>query len=250
MLVSLSTTSKSNVHLWTKAKNLFTLHHKGFNIPKSIILDKRVSKEELDFLYKEYISSDIYIIRSSANIEDGKNDSFAGIFDSIEGFYELWYMYDDYLQVLKWIDSDSFLTYTKIKNIDAKWTCINIIVQEYIKWDYSWIYFSNFEWNKYLEFIKGWNALLVEGRVNPNSVRIGADFNILECNIQPQDIYLDSNLDIIKYNRKDSYFMKYLSSDLFNILHKIEGVFRFPVDVEWTIMDKKIYILQVRPITF
>jgi len=74
------------------------------------------------------------------------------------------------------------------------------------------------------------------------------DFNILEVEYNLQDKILNSSLEILDFYKK-VYIDKKLLLKLIKQFIKIEKLYQIWVDIEWTIKDEEIYILQVRPIT-
>jgi phosphoenolpyruvate synthase/pyruvate phosphate dikinase len=74
------------------------------------------------------------------------------------------------------------------------------------------------------------------------------DYNILKYEYNKQEYFMNDNLEKTSYNQEihlnDEIFIK-----LINEFKKIEELFNYDVDIEWTIKNDIIYILQVRPIT-
>ncbi len=236
---------KQERSLWWKISYLFIAFNKWFNVPKSIILKKKVGESELYSLYREEINTPIYIVRSSASLEDWVNFSFAWIFDSIEWFYSKNSLYTDYCDVLSSFNNTWVKIYEDEKKINISNMKVNILVQEYISWEYSWVYFSRFKNWKLIEFVKWWNALLVNWRVSPSSIFLWSSDKV--C-LKKQDKYLDKELNIVNYWKLNKLFIKKYYNLVKYELEKLEKLYNFPIDVEWTVRDSKLYILQVRPI--
>jgi pyruvate,water dikinase len=74
------------------------------------------------------------------------------------------------------------------------------------------------------------------------------NFKIIKQEYNLQEELLNSNLEITEYNKKVS-IKKDILLKLIKIFIKIEKIFNFDVDIEWTIKNNEVYILQVRPIT-
>lgn len=133
---------------------------------------------------------------------------------------------------------------------------MNVLVQEYIFWDYSGLYFSNLDNQKILSVIKWWNSLLVDWKVNWTNLYMDENYNIIKdeyYNIIKDEYFiqekiLDKDFKIKEYYKK-VYIEKKFFLELLKTFIKIEKIYDYPVDIEWTIMWKKVYILQVRPIT-
>lgn len=234
---------------WWKINYLSIISEKWFNIPNSFVIRWKCTSKKLYNLYDKYIKSDIYIVRSSANVEDWNNKSFAGLFESIEWFYSEWKLYYDYKEVLNSVNNVGVKIYLEKLNYKENNIVMNVLIQQYIAWEYSWVYFSLYKWKKYLEYIKWWNALLVNGLVDSSNIYFDDSFNILIAESNKQDKYLDEKLDIIEFWKKNNIVKEKSYNNLINTIKDIEKLFDFPVDIEWTIKNSKGYILQVRPIT-
>lgn len=234
---------------WWKADNLNILYNKWLNIPRSICLNKNVKEVELYELFNNYIYSDIYIVRSSANCEDGDKLSYAWMFESIEGFISKKLLYNDVKEVFNSIDNEYLDLYEKnlIWNI-FKNRKMNILIQEYIIWDFSGVYLSNMNSERVLWIIKWWNKLLVDWKVNWTNIYMDDTFKIKKQEYNIQEIIFWKDLKIVEYNKK-VYVDKNMFLKLIKEFIKIEKIFWYNVDIEWTIKNEKIYILQVRPIT-
>ena len=124
--------------------------------------------------------------------------------------------------------------YAKEKQVSKDSTKVAVIVQEMIYGDFSGVIFTknpiNQEDNIVIEYVKGLGEKLVGGEITPNQV------------------ILDRNCNVIKQIGEDS-LQKDLLSKLINIVIKIENHFKLPQDVEFTIKNHIVYILQTRPIT-
>ena len=255
MILSLEECNECWIELWWKIKNLVLLSNKGFNIPKSLIVAWKISKKDLLEAYDSWLWSDLYIVRSSATVEDGVENSFAGIFDSVEGFYNYWKLFEDYLYVLGSLNWDAFKIYVKRKNISIQSPLkMNILIQEYIWGEYSWVFFSSYKWGMYLEFIKGGNAFLVNGIVIPNKVVINSEYSEESFLKWEQSRYLDRLLNINFMDTENEItelntFRKAWLKKVLVVMERIVQFFSFEVDVEWTIRGGEVFVLQVRPIT-
>lgn len=190
---------------------------KGFILPcDSIYFDESIciwDKNEIKFPW---------ICRSSVECEDGHYASFAWIFHSkvIYRQEELHWAINEIRQSSK---TEYAQKYAKIVNVKI-WS-VHILIQEYIEWEISWVYFSDLfgkwplieyvEWscsklvNSQSNAKKAWYRDLLDNKINyPNILRI----LFWECN-------------------------------------SIATLYWKDVDIEWTVQENQIYFLQIRPIT-
>lgn len=233
----------------SKFDNLNFLFKNWFNVPIWFVLTSWFSEEEVRNFFYSYINTDYYIVRSSSSIEDWLNISYAWIFKSIYSIFDYTSIYYNYLSVLnsiEWSIVDSYELKLLWKKNSNK--IMNVIFQEYIFWDYSWIYFSNLSNFKLLSFVKWWNSLLVDWEVDGTNIYMDLDFKILNQEYNYQTKILTKDFKILDYNKKN-YIDKILFLSLIKTFMKLEKFYSYPIDVEWLIKENKVYILQVRPIT-
>ncbi len=127
---------------------------------------------------------------------------------------------------------------------------MNVLVQELIIWEVSGIYFSKYKWDdKIIEYIKWCNQFLVDWTVKWNKIILDSKFKILEHIKNKQYKYIWESLEIFIYEKENNSLNNIYLEELLNILKNLETFFDFDIDVEWTIRDWNVYILQVRPIT-
>ena len=179
----------------------------------------------------------LYAVRSSAIGEDGKDQSFAGIFESklnvpITGIE---------LAVREVRDSantgraEAYLK-TKRYTITAPSPNVAVIVMPMVKAQYSGVLFSK-------EPVEGTDRMLVEWEEGAGGVVDG-----------------ESNSNMVFLDRQNFYhsekvYEKCVEIDvpLYTIWHeakRLEKNYGRPVDIEWAITEEgKPFVLQVRPIT-
>ena len=209
-----------------KAYNVALLS-KSFVVPQGIVLyDLPIDIMKV----KKLLNCDKYIVRSSANVEDSINLSWAGCFDSIPNV-----TIDELDEAInKCINSKNnrrVKEYMELHNV-CKEVHISVIVQEYIESEYNGVAFSanpvNGDENEYvIEFQKGLTGNVVGGFGNSET------------------LIIDKKRPIIESNTLDSKII----SELIDIINKIEKIINNKVDIEFLINSDKIYITQARPIT-
>ena len=145
-----------------KALGLVKLYSLGLNVPYAYFTDVN-SKNLLKILDKRRH----YAVRSSADIEDGQNNSFAGIFDSV-----LNVAYKDLEKAISnvadSINSERALAYYEHINLKSK-PKMHLVVQEFIDPDIAGVWMGDKENLNagLLEYVEGCGEGLVSGKKNP-----------------------------------------------------------------------------------
>lgn len=178
--------------------------------------------DKLDIKLENRLNTKDFIVRSSSNVEDSKKSSFAGIFDSIRTKD----IEKGVKKVLKSFFSERLYHY--IKNQKEKIPKVGIFIQEFIEGDISGVLFTEFHKN-------GKKGYLL-------NIKRGTAENVV------------SGADVKSYFiENENYSVSFLNqSQLLNLIDtgkKIEEIMKSPQDIEFTIKDSKLYILQSRPIT-
>ncbi len=216
-----------------KAKKLFQLKEKGFNVPNLFCVNtKYIFKKTFDsYLDKNFKDVEFFSVRSSANIEDGNNFSFAGQFDS--------YLNVSRDELCTYIEK-CFSSVANTDNRDYGYTeelKMNVIIQEMVGCDISGVLFSS-------------NP---QGIINEKVVIVGeGEANlVVEDKVDVTTYYYNSSDKQYYYETKGDSVV--LEDDIFNqlieVCSKIEKEFGKFLDLEFGIKDKEIHILQLRRIT-
>ncbi len=178
------------------------------NIPETYIIPTtqnydKDSVEKITYLNK-------FSVRSSADVEDGKENSFAGMFSS--------YLNVDkknlekmFLKVKSSVSSDRVKAY--IKNKKTSNPKMAVIIQKYIEPEYAGVWLGHSLETGVYEVVEGNGEKLVSGEVTPFQFNLEEDKKIKE------------------------YFI--------NLQKRLNSV----ADFEWCLIDGKIVMLQYRPVT-
>lgn len=218
-------------NIYKKIEELFI--DKKYKDIKDLLMNQDITynlSKKLDFELSK-MNSNFFAIRSSASNEDGKNKSFAGQYDTFLNVKKE----DIFLNIKKCFCSlynDNVISYSDDFDIYG----INVIIQVMIDSDYSGVAFTvdpSSESDNYIliEMIKGLGEKLVSGEVMPNKFFVRKETGMIDLKIG------ESSLDEVIFNR------------LVLEIEKIEKLYKCPMDIEYAIKDRKIYILQARPIT-
>lgn len=261
-LIEFQDIQENNTNLFGgKGSNLVYLTSHNIRVPKGWILpaqffhenvlkncasveEIRLSIEAFTFPEDFYADitqlPDLVSVRSSANMEDGKNYSFAGVFQSF-----LYVTPEDVEKNIKlcWssLYSDRALQYTLSQGWDILKQSMSVVVQSMIDSDVSGVMFTEDPFDEDLlliEAIPGVGEDLVHGNVTPDVYKVNRD-----------EGYIDSVLAPIRDNRYDQCLTGDQIQQLAREGIEIEKLYGEGQDIEWAIKDSILYILQSRPIT-
>jgi pyruvate,water dikinase len=237
-----------------KALYLVKLYQNNFPIPNGFIITSEFfnyflsenkpiefSEENIRIL-NQYIDkcnpSGLVAIRSSASIEDLKNKSYAGQFDSFLNIEK-----NKVPEMIKRCWNSIYNTrvkqYAGDEIADIR---MAVIVQKMIVSEISGVAFSKSPLGKdndliVIEASSGSGELLVQGKITPDLYTVDRNFTI-------RDKKIISDGENRKQKLSDNQII-----EIAKLVTDIANFFGFEVDVEWTISRGKFYILQSRPIT-
>lgn len=178
------------------------------SIPKTYVIP--INHEfPTDFIYN--LPSNIkYSVRSSADVEDGRENSFAGMFSSYldVNHKDLKKYYD---KVKDSVNSDRVQSYIQRKK--AQLPKMAVIIEEFVEPQYSGVWLGHNLNDGVYEMVLGNGEKLVSGEATP--------------------FHLNGDDD----KKIKNYFI-----ELQNTLEKV-------ADFEWCVIDNKIVMLQYRPVT-
>ena len=207
-----------------KAKNLKVLEDNGFQVPKFKIV---YPGEEIDF---SYFDSELFAIRSNDAHEDGEKFSYAGQFLTVlnvprSGVKNA---------VNSVIESYKNRYYEEKLGIKSEDKLSGVIIQEMVDSEYSGVLFTSNPKGILNEMV------IVVGR--------GLGSNVVED--KTETITYHHYKDTATYKEGNAFvFPEELVKELEITGEKIEKLFGKPMDIEFAVRDRKIYILQAREIT-
>ncbi|MCR4879864.1 MAG: hypothetical protein K5906_02790 [Bacilli bacterium] len=212
-----------------KAKGLDLLVKAGFNVPRGFVITDIdiIDEEEIYSLFDECHFNNVSV-RSSAANEDSEDTSHAGQYDTFL-FVDKKHLIEKINECIKSLSSIRSKEYEKHFNIDND-NAMNIVIQEMIDSKKSGVIFTAAPTNGsniLIEAVNGQGENLVSGVKSANQYEISRKY--------------------FKANEDDLLSLKEIK-ELYDTAKHIREVFRQDVDIEWAI-DKKLYILQMRPIT-
>ncbi len=251
-----------------KSKNLEIMKKNGINVPKFFVLkweelidyntfsaelSKCISQWKKDTLSKQSDCLNIlldrfirvpeiileknieYAVRSSCNMEDGMEYSFAGMFDT----YLNVEVGDVSLRIkdcLKALYCKSALEYSILNHIDIAQMKMDVIVQEMVEGDFSGILFTS-------------NP---QGILNEAVITVGKGLGdaVVSDKIQTVTYYYNVSDKKYYYDGMEDLLSMDILDNLISIGENIKKIFDYPyADIEFSVIGNEIYILQARKIT-
>ena len=250
--------------LGSKYENLVKLKENGFNVadfeiiqfedvienPEELskIIQNNITKtnKEISDLLKKYIENNIkknfkislqcnkYAVRSSSNIEDGENDSFAGQFDTYLNV-EKKELNTKIIMCFKSLYNENVLDYVIKKKIDIKDLKMNVIIQKMVQSEYSGIIFT----------------ANPQGILNESVIVVGKGLgeNVVSDKVKTTSYFYNLNDNLYYYEGENDYLEKDQVEELIDISKKITNILKDYLDIEFGIFNNQVYIFQTRKIT-
>ena len=178
----------------------------------------------------------VYIVRSSALLEDGSSASFAGQYDSILHCRGIDEVEAGIRSCVASLFNPEAQRYFEREGFDLAHLGMAVIVQEQLDPAVAGVAFSmdllaNDDQRMVIEYVPGLATGLVDGHVQPHQVSLGwydVDWNHYE---------------------EDGLLSRARLQELHAAVLKIVDAYGRPMDIEWAVQDDQLYLLQARPIT-
>lgn len=234
MIYKLDEISKKDVlEVGGKAANLGELIKLGFNVPKGFVCTSKENRDDIYNMYNKLKLGNV-AVRSSAICEDGTQNSYSGQFETFLNINKE--------EIIKSIEkcydsnkSENIKGYINEKNIVNEDAKVSVIVQKMIYGDISGVMFTKNPVSGddiiIIESVLGLGEKLVQGEATPTQITINKHTLIIENNIG-KEMLSDNEIRTLSRIGLD-----------------IERFFKAPQDIEWSLKDGEIYILQTRNIT-
>ena len=202
-----------------KMYGLSVLNSKGIKVPFTMVIPTGVTVTENDLeVFRNKYS--YYSVRSSADIEDGEKNSFAGMFDSY-----LNVSFKDILEninkVKLSVNNQRLKEYINANGLEEPHMAV--VIQSFKEPTYAGVWVGNSENSGVLEWVEGNGEKLVSGASTPHS-EIWKDGKCEES----------LKLNGISVGTKMLEFQQKVGSN---------------ADFEWMILDNELIMLQFRPVT-
>ncbi|BBN83582.1 hypothetical protein PA25_35670 [Pseudoalteromonas sp. A25] len=226
------------------------------------IIESSMPSELADLITCELVNlSGPVAVRSSATDEDGQSHSFAGQHLTKLGQQGESEILDAVKACWASAFSDAAYEYRKATGQQTELPTMAVVVQQMKFGDVSGVAFGQHptSLNKNEFLIEGCFGLcegLVSGQVSSDSFVIDKQTNELISqsiqNKQQQIVYLDGQIkkvDIPKQMQSEPTLDPMTIKSLGKLLHQVEDFYGKAQDVEWTLSEGKLWLLQSRPIT-
>lgn len=202
-----------------KMYGLAVLNSKGIKVPFSMVVptDVSITEKDLEFLTGKYAT---YSIRSSADIEDGEKNSFAGMFDSYLNVTPN-NILESILKVKDSVKNERLKEYIQANGLEQPHMAV--VIQSFKEPTYAGVWIGNSDNAGILEWVNGNGEKLVSGSSTPHSEiwNDGKCETSLELNNEP------------------------IGSKMLEFQQKVGT----NADFEWMVLDNELVMLQFRPVT-
>lgn len=207
-----------------KADNLILMRDNGIPVPEFVVVTDGKAPD---------VAWEISSVRSSADVEDGASDSFAGQFDTFLGVAEN-ELQEKIDLCMASVSNKGAAEYLKQREI-GKDIKMNVIVQKMIDADLAGIMFTS-------------NP---QGIMNECVITVGKGTGdkVVSDRTDTTSYYYNTNDDLYYYEGADDMLTSDQIHDLIGISSKIKELLGDYLDIEFSIKDGRIYILQARKIT-
>jgi len=214
-----------------KAKSLQKLIEAKFNVPRFVVYNGSISKL-FSILNSHFSDVEYFAVRSSALGEDSENKSFAGQFYSALGVKKN----DIAIEIERVLSS-----YNGQEG--------SVIIQEFIPSESSGVMFTEVNLGRIvINSTLGVCSTVVNGETCDEYISDRTGFVIRKKINEKSTLFFQNDSFIRLQQKRESLSPKQIRQ-LVRMAIKIQKLFGTPQDVEWTFKDKRLYILQSRPIT-
>lgn len=229
------------------------IRHLFISIPMPPALEEELGKSIQSFFRDAPVA-----IRSSSPEEDSSKTSFAGLHESFIHISGKKSIVDHIKLVWASLWSDAALLYRRELGLSTENSTMGVLLQEVVPGRVSGILFTRSPGNAaqaVIESVYGMNQALVDGVIEPDRWFVSRDDENIEfvaATHGGQLKYSESGLAIqpipeymqLKPSLHDGEIKQLIKAGM-----AIENMYNCPQDIEWTITDDKLTILQARPIS-
>lgn len=267
-ILTSSHTLAADMSIGGKARQLYTLKKMGLPVPNWVVIphayfllnDNQNSTANISQEILSHFGEDTMLaVRSSANMEDGLSHSFAGLFDSV-----LYVKASDLQAAIHKVfasaPSERVHSYCTHRGLQAEHIQMSVIVQEMLDPIAAGVGFgahpvSGDTNTKIINATWGVGEGLVSGVLNADSFEI--ENGVVKTHIATKKFALRYNMNVetmtkqsVKTEQRNIACLeeKHIT-ELVGTLEKLDAHFGKAQDIEFALVDDKIYYLQCRPIT-
>ena len=250
----LAFSNRDQLPLGGKTKGLLALMENGVVVPRFFVILPGATLKSAEEAYKKENMEQV-AVRSSAILEDGKDHSFAGMYESVLGVKNKTQLRKAIKQCRESNRSERILEYRRIHGIED--SPLSIVVQEMVEGYSSGVLFSHDPMEPEKTLISAGFGLgegVVQGLVSCDTIRVSRLGEVERDIVEKQTgVFLEdgkpAELEIDQKRQKKPALSSDQSLRLAKQARILAKNFGYPLDIEWTLRNNKIYFLQARPIT-
>lgn len=215
--------------------------------------------ESLEKAVTEGFGERAVVVRSSAPGEDSGGSSFAGLHASFVNVSGQGEIIAHVRKVWASLWSDAALLYRLELGLDVQKSSMAVIVQEFVEGECSGVFFGRnpvADGQAVLEAVHGLNQGLVDGTVQPDrwllDRRSGRILSHVPVDRSHKVATLSHGVGLGPLTKKLAQRAPLTPPGvrrIFGMAKEVERMFGYPLDMEWTLRDGKVVLLQARPIT-
>lgn len=244
-----------------KGASLLKLKEAGFVVPDFVVFtENELNTIEIETILQRInseLNAEYYAVRSSANLEDGAIQSFAGIFHT-ELYVNSAQLAEAIQKVRDSKTTTTVQTYLKQNNLSQDQLQLAIVVQEMVASQISGVAFGidptkPFRKSKLVSAVYGLGEGLVSGHLNADHFE-WRDGNWQKTIVAKERalVYKDGKLDYVeveKEKQEEASLSDEQLDELEQTLNRLEALYHAPQDMEFCFVNNQLNVLQSRPIT-
>lgn len=247
-----------------KAASLGRLLRAGFDVPDGFVIETMragatdVCSQLADAITHAYEAlGGTVAVRSSATAEDGAAGSMAGQFETILNVTGAAAVLDAVRHCLASAASDRVRAYAAEKGIDSSLLAMAVVVQRQVAADVAGVMFTASPDDAHprqmlIDAAWGLGESVVSGRVQPDILRVAFDDGrVLTATIATKttELTADGERAVPPDRQTRACLNSHDVHRLWQLGRAVEAHFGSPQDTEWAICDRRLHLLQSRPIT-
>jgi pyruvate,water dikinase len=203
------------------------------------------------------ISPGAFAVRSSSVFEDSRINSFAGLHESFLNVRGEGAVMEHVKLVWASLWSDSAIAYSRELGLDPRKVSMPVIVQRMVDGECSGVAFGASPVDRssaVIEVVPGLNKGLVDGDVEPDRWTVKRETGVVSGHVQAEErrktiVSGDGIRMVPAGDDSGELFGEKDALRLFHILEDVERRMSYVPDMEWTVRDGDVYLLQVRPVS-
>jgi Pyruvate phosphate dikinase, AMP/ATP-binding domain len=266
--------SQNNTLAGGKGSSLAKMISAGLSVPDGFVLTTDAfslySNLAIDTLPSDFkdqaikafenIDAEYVAVRSSANCEDGADNSFAGQFDSFLNTTKD-NLIENILKCWDSINSPRCQEYLNEKGIKPESVKVAVVVQKMIQSEVSGIAFTinpvtNDTSEIMIEAGYGLGEAIVSGQITPDNYLVdkqNLSLNEKSVSDQSRKLVLQNKqntwLEVPQTSSTQQKLSDKQITELSKICLQIEAYYNHPCDIEWAFADGQFFVTQSRPVT-